>query len=258
MLVEILVISIVALVASGLTFFSGFGLGTLLLPVFAIFFPLDISITLTAIVHFLNNLFKLYLVGKFADKKIVIRFGLTAILGAFIGSQLFFMFYHIGSIYSYELFGKYYSIHLTELIIGILIIIFSLVEMSKSFNAISFNKKYLPFGGLISGFFGGLSGHQGAFRTAFLIKLGLTKESFIATGVVIACIVDLTRISVYFDSLLIGNISNYYVLIFATLSAFVGAFLGNKFVKKITIENLQKFIAIFLIIIGLGLASGII
>ena len=45
---------------------------------------------------------------------------------------------------------------------------------------------FLAAGGLLSGFLGGLSGHQGALRSAFLIKCGLSKEVFIASGVVIA------------------------------------------------------------------------
>lgn len=54
-----LIICSVAFVASGLTFFSGFGLGTLLLPAFALFFTVEKAIALTAVVHFLNGLFKL-------------------------------------------------------------------------------------------------------------------------------------------------------------------------------------------------------
>ena len=69
------VIGIAALLASGLTLFSGFGLGTLLMPVFALFFPIDLAIALTAIVHLLNNLFKLILLGKFADLKTSFVFG---------------------------------------------------------------------------------------------------------------------------------------------------------------------------------------
>lgn len=69
-LMEYLVICLSALVASGLTLFSGFGLGTILLPVFAIFFPIDVAVALTAIVHLLNNFFKLMLLGKHADKNI--------------------------------------------------------------------------------------------------------------------------------------------------------------------------------------------
>ena len=81
-----IIIIITAFLASGLTFFSGFGLGTILLPVFAIFFPVEIAVALTAIVHFLNNVFKFFLVGKSIDKSILWRFGIPAIISAFVGA----------------------------------------------------------------------------------------------------------------------------------------------------------------------------
>ena len=43
---DIVVVSIAALFASALTLFSGFGLGTLLMPVVAIFFPVEIAIAI--------------------------------------------------------------------------------------------------------------------------------------------------------------------------------------------------------------------
>lgn len=46
-----LIVCMVAFVASGLTFVSGFGLGTLLLPAFALFFPAEHAVALTAVVH---------------------------------------------------------------------------------------------------------------------------------------------------------------------------------------------------------------
>ncbi|MHB8259583.1 MAG: hypothetical protein ACYDCN_05425 [Bacteroidia bacterium] len=61
---ELVIISTVALVASLLTFFSGFGLGTILTPVFVLFFPVEVAIALTGIVHLLNNFFKIALVGS--------------------------------------------------------------------------------------------------------------------------------------------------------------------------------------------------
>jgi len=60
-----------------------------------------------------------------------------------------------------------------------------------------FDRRYLPLGGVLSGFFGGLSGHQGALRSAFLIRCGLSQEAFVATGIVAACLVDLARLAVY-------------------------------------------------------------
>ncbi len=47
-------------------------MGTLLLPVMVLFFPLDLAIALTAVVHALNNLFKCWLLGRHADKATVI------------------------------------------------------------------------------------------------------------------------------------------------------------------------------------------
>ena len=69
--------------------------------------------------------------------------------------------------------------------------LFALLELVPSLEArIKFDKKYLPLGGALSGFFGGISGHQGALRSAVLLKCGLEKEAFIATGVVCAVVVD--------------------------------------------------------------------
>ena len=43
---EYAVVGVVALAASGLTFFSGFGLGTLLLPALAVFVPVEQAVAL--------------------------------------------------------------------------------------------------------------------------------------------------------------------------------------------------------------------
>jgi uncharacterized membrane protein YfcA len=50
-------IAIVCLLGSFATFFSGFGLGTILLPVFSLYFPIELAILATALVHFANNIF---------------------------------------------------------------------------------------------------------------------------------------------------------------------------------------------------------
>lgn len=256
---DFIVISIVALFASGLTLFSGFGLGTILMPAFAIFFPLDVAIALTAIVHFLNNIFKLLLLGKHADKESIIKFGIPAILAAFIGARLLVTLSHLPPIIEYSISDNIFGIYLVKLVIAVLMILFAVFETLPKFEKISFDKKYLPLGGLLSGFFGGISGHQGALRSAFLVKTGLSKESFIATGVVIAFLIDITRISVYFSQMTSELISsNITLLTIAILAAFTGAFLGNKLLKKITIKTVQKLVAFMLFIIAFLLGAGII
>ena len=83
-----LIVCTVALIVSALTLFSGFGLGTLLMPAFAIFSPVEVAVGTTAIVHLANNIFKLVLVGKTADIKIVLKFAIPAAIMAVLGSLL--------------------------------------------------------------------------------------------------------------------------------------------------------------------------
>ena len=256
---EYFVISIAAIITSGLTLFSGFGLGTLLMPVFAIFFPVEVAIALTAIVHFLNNLFKLILVGKFTDKGVALRFGLPAIIFAFIGAKALLLLSGLEPLTSYQLFEKSFVISPVKVVIALLLVVFSIVELTSGLAKVSIDRKYLPLGGGLSGFFGGLSGNQGAFRSPFLLKSGLSKESYIATGVVIACLVDFTRLSVYgthFSTA--GGTENMPLLVTATISAFLGAFIGSRFMKKVTMRSLQLLVAVMLLGIAVGLGIGLI
>ena len=256
---EEIIISIVALLASALTFFSGFGLGTILLPVFAIFFPIDLAVALTAIVHFLNNVFKFFLTGKSIDKSVLLKFGLPSIVAAFFGALLLNFLSHLQPLFSWNFSGEEFQVTPIKFIIALLLIFFALFDIVPKLKNLQFSRKYLPFGGLISGFFGGLSGHQGALRSAFLIRAGLSKETFIATGIAIACLIDITRLSVYSKNILaVKDSIDWKLVIIATLSAFAGAVIGNKVLKKMTIETVQMFVAIALIIFAVFLLLGII
>ncbi|MEW7292716.1 TSUP family transporter [Aquimarina sp. 2304DJ70-9] len=255
---DYILVGIIALLGSGLTFFSGFGLGTLLMPVFALFFPIDIAIALTAIVHLLNNLFKLTLIGKKANIKTVLRFGIPAILFAFLGAYLLGTLTDIKPLYIYSIADNVYQITVVKICIATLLIFFSLFDLIPRLKRLEIDTKFLPLGGALSGFFGGLSGHQGALRTAFLIRARLSKEAFIATGVTIACLIDISRITIYAKDLWqLRNDLNYTMLTTATLMAFIGAYFGNKFLKKITINTIQIIVGILLIVFSILLGIGI-
>ena len=256
---EIIVISLAAFVVAILTFFSGFGLGTILTPVFMIFFPVDLAIGLTGIVHFFNNVFKLILVGKNADKAVLIRFGVPAVIAAIIGSWLLINISDTEPLFSYQMFGKTFDVFPVKFIISILLIIFASIDLIPYFNKLQFGKDKLPIGGALSGFFGGLSGNQGALRSAFLIKAGLSKEAFIGTAVVVSTFVDFTRLSVYATRFTKAGLEeNLTLVICATLAGIAGAFIGNKLLKKVTLHFLQITVAIMLILISIALGAGLI
>lgn len=255
----IAIISLAAFLVAILTFFSGFGLGTILTPIFMLFFPVDLAIGLTGVVHFFNNLFKIFLVGKNADKDTLIRFGIPAVIAAFAGAYLLLHIPDTEPLFSYQMMGRTFTVFPVKFIISILLIFFALMDLLPSLRSLQFDKSKLPLGGILSGFFGGLSGNQGALRSAFLIKAGLSKDVYIGTAVVVSTFVDFTRLGVYatrFNES--GLIDNIELVVSATLSAILGAVIGNRLLKKVTIESIQTLVAILLILISLALGLGFI
>ena len=259
---EYIIVSLVALVVSALTLFSGFGLGTLLMPVFAIFFPVEVAVAATAVVHLANNIFKTTLVGRQADWSVVVKFALPGAAAAMVGAALLNVFAGLPPVTSYQLGGQMHHITIVELVIGVLIVGFAFLDLLPRFNNLAFDRKYLPMGGLLSGFFGGLSGIQGALRSAFLIKIGLEKESFIGTGTVSVVIVDVARLLIYglsFYSTKFAKVAPGMggLILAAILAAFMGSFIGTRLMKKVTLRTVQIIVGVMLIVVGAGMASGL-
>lgn len=255
---ELFIVCIAALLASALTLFSGFGLGTLLMPVVALFFPLDLAIAMTAMVHLANNLFKIGLLGRKVDRSVLLKFGLPAIAAAFAGAALLIYLGEMKPLYEYHAFGSARQVSVLKLVIGILIISFVVLELSPTFSKTALDRQWLPLGGVVSGFFGGLSGHQGAFRSMFLVKAGLEKEAFVATGVVLAVMVDLSRLVIYgADISGYGEAVEWSLVIVASVSAFIGAYAGAKVLKKITLQSVQLVVSGLLIVVGVGIIAGL-
>ncbi len=259
---EYFVVCIVAVIVSGLTLFSGFGLGTMLMPAFALFFPVPVAVAATAVVHLANNLFKAALVGRHANWSVVARFAVPGAAAAMFGAILLNFFASVPPVSSYRLGGKTYAISLIELVIGVIIIVFAFLDLLPRFEKLAFERKYLPIGGVLSGFFGGLSGIQGALRSAFLIKAGLKKEAFIGTSTLSAVIVDLARLIIYglsFYTTSFAKIAPHMggLIVAATLAAFLGSFIGTRLMKKVTLRTVQIIVGVMLIMVGAGLASGL-
>ncbi len=263
-----IIVAISVCIAAGLTFFSGFGLGTIMLPVFSLFFPLPIAVAATAIVHLANNLFKFGLVYKDIHFPTLLRFGLPAMLSAIVGGWLLTFISDVEAIKTYVFLNKEFEITWLKVTIGFLMIFFAWFDLSPKYSNYRFDKKYLPYGGILSGFFGGVSGHQGAFRAAFLSKSGLTKEQFIGTSNSIAVIIDVSRLLVYVIGLssIIGTKHNdlwstlqaeQSILLVAILFAFLGTYFGKKLVQKTTIIGVQSVVGVLLFLMGIAFIFGL-
>lgn len=258
MMVVGLVLAIVAFSASVLTFFSGFGLGTLLLAFMLLYFPAEIAIALTAIVHLFNNLFKWWLTKSHIHMPTVLKFGVPAILGAIGGAFLLSKITDVPPLHQYFWNGQQHIITGTKIMVGVVMMLFVIWDWIPAFSKVKFSSSHFVWGGLLTGFFGGLSGHQGALRSAFLVKGELDKNTFIATGVAIACLIDFTRIPLYYHQLNKAAISDHAaMLLICILAALAGSVMGNYWLEKVTFKNIQYTVAIMVIGMAILLISGI-
>ena len=91
------------------------------------------------------------------------------------------------------------------------------------------------------------------------MKVGLEKTAFIATGVAIAVIVDLVRITIYAFNFK-GSFAdlNFKILVISVLAAFLGAYFGKKLLQKTTISIIQTVIGLLMILMGVLMILGII
>ena len=251
-------IALAAFAASMLTLFSGFGLGTILMPVFGLFFPIELAVAMTAVVHILNNLFKISLLAQQASRQTVLRFGLPSVFGGFAGAWVLTGLSRLPALHSWQYGDKIFEISWLKGIVALLMLIFALMELAPRLHKLNFARRYMTLGGLLSGFFGGLSGHQGALRSAFLINCGLSKEQFIATGVAVAVLVDLARLPVYFNRFASDRVLEHWpIMLLATCCAFAGAYLGARYLKKVTLAAVRWITATMILVIAFLLGAGI-
>jgi uncharacterized membrane protein YfcA len=260
---DFITVGLAAFFAAGLTLYSGFGLGTLMLPVFALFFPVEMAVVATALVHGANNLFKVSLLARHADREVVLKFGLTAVFAAILGALtlgwLARLSFSMGIAVNETTVSEVTPV---KLIIGILMIGFALFELLPAFRKLQFDRKYLPLGGLLSGFFGGLSGHQGALRSAFLAKTGLTTERFVGSNAVIGFLVDLSRLSVYVTLFAVAGrdlkeFSTWPLVVTGSLAAFCGVMVGKRYLHKVTMTSVQTLVGALLFGVGVALVAGV-
>ncbi len=232
--INILIPILAAFLSAALTLMTGFGLGTILTPVFLIFYDVKIAILIVAIVHLLNNLLKVSLFSKHISMDIFRRFGILTLVGAFMGAFLQ---------------GKMDS-SVVKILLGIALIFLGLKEATGFGEKLRLPQKIDFIGGFLSGLLGGFVGNQGAIRSAYLLNYNIPKETFVATAAVIASVVDVTRIPIYIFSNRDVLTDNGLLLLITTASAFAGTFAGNRFLKKISLKTFKIYVAAMIIIIG--------
>lgn len=213
----------------------GFGIGSLLTPVYALAVGTDVAVGVVAIPHFLATGFRYLLLKKHVHKGVLLSFGIPSALGGLLGAWLHTRFDN-------PILSK---------VLGSLLILAGLSEVTGLLKRLTFGKKTAISAGLLSGAFGGLVGNQGGIRSAALLTFNIPKEQFIATATVIALMVDGARLPVYLVSKwseITGDLKMVLLFIAGTI---IGTLIGKKSLDKIPKDKYRKIVGGLVFVLGI-------
>ncbi len=230
----------VSLATSVVTLFTGFGVGTVLAPLMALYFDVKVAVFLAAIVHFFNNASRLYLYREYVDRGVFRRFGVISIVGAFLGS------YAQVLIDSASLKAGF----------GLFLVVYGLSQFVPAGTGFRIPRRLDPLGGFLSGLLGGLIGNQGAIRSLYLLNYRLEKKEFIASAALIAIVIDCTRIPVYVYSMHGDLMANGALLLAVVASSVAGTVLASRVLPQVSAELFKRIVLGAVVLLGALMLAG--
>jgi len=236
--VEVLLILMIVIAASGVGTMTGFGTSTIMVPVLlSLKYPITETLLFVGIIHWFGNLWKLILFKRGFRWKLILSFGIPGIAATYLGASLVF---DVSSTLLSKILGAF--------LIGYVVYLFV-----KGTFRIKPSLFAGACGGTLSGFFAGLFGIGGAVRGMFLTVFDLPKEVYISTAGAIALIIDTTRLTTYlWEGARLEQLLLWGLIAFIPAS-FLGARLAKSIVNKIPQEHFRRVIAAFLFLIGIKL-----
>ena len=231
---SIVVGMIITLLAAALTVPAGFGLATMLTPVVLFWLPPHEAIAVVAIIHGAHNAWKLKLLQDSIDFDAVKRYGWALVIGAIIGAML----------------QSYIPSDPLLMLVGLALTVLPILSATEKWTNIRLPDSEDRIGGFGSGFFGGLTGHQGALRAMFLQRRLPDKVAYAATASILALAVDLTRIPIYLAFEGTAILNEYILIPCLVISAILGVHLGKLWLTKWKQSNIRIGILVAIVVSG--------
>jgi uncharacterized membrane protein YfcA len=220
--------------AAALTVPAGFGLATMITPIVFLWLEPHEAVAVVGIVHGSHNAWKLKVLRSSVDYSAVRRYGWAMVVGALLGAAL----------------NTAVEADPLLLIVGVALVVLPLLSMSERWTNVRLPDAEDRIGGFGSGFFGGLTGHQGALRAMFLQKRLPNKTEYAATAAVLALVVDVTRVPVYVALEGWQILDAGWLIVGLVLAAVLGVQLGKRWLKKWKSDTIRNGILVAIVASG--------
>jgi len=229
-----LIVAAAAALAGAVASIVGFGIGSLLTPLFAVRMGTQLAVAAVSIPHFLATALRFWRLRSHVDRRVLVSFGATSAAGGLTGALL----------------HSYATNRALSVAFGVILLFVGASEMTGLARRMRFHGPVAWIAGAASGLFGGLVGNQGGIRSAALLGFDVDKQAFVATATAIGLIVDGARMPVYFVTQLHALANVWPLIVLASAGTLVGTIGGVRVLGRIPERVFRRIVAALLLALG--------
>jgi uncharacterized protein len=235
-----LVAMFVAAALSGATAsVAGFGIGSLLTPLFATRIGMTAAVAAVAIPHALATAVRCWRLRANIDWNILRSFGVLSAAGALMGALLYTRF----------------SNRVLTIVLAALLIATSIAGLTNWMRRWRPNRTAAGVFGFASGLFGGVAGNQGGLRAAALFAFPLAPAAFVATSTAAGLFVDAARMPIYVSRAGESLLPLAAPIAVASVGVLIGTALGERVLLGLSAERFRKIVSALIGLLGLWLLA---
>jgi len=227
-------IAVGSVLAGAIASVVGFGIGSVLTPLFAVRVGTQVAVAAVSIPHLFATALRFWRLRASVDRRVVLSFGITSAAGGLAGALL----------------HSFASNRSLAIVFGLLLLFVGISELTGYARRMRFGGPVAWVAGGISGVFGGLVGNQGGIRSAALLGFDLDRQAFVATATAIGLVVDGARMPVYFVTQTAAIARMWPLVLIATLGTLAGTVLGVRTLRRIPETAFRRVVAILLLLLG--------
>jgi uncharacterized membrane protein YfcA len=225
---------VASLLAGAIASVAGFGIGSLLTPIFASHLGMRLAVAAVSIPHVLGTALRFWMLRARVDRRIFLRFGLASAAGGLAGALLH------GDATNRAL----------GIVLGCLLLFAGISELTGLMHRVRLGRLGAWLAGVLSGAFGGLVGNQGGIRSAALLAFDVDRETFIATATATGLIVDGARMPVYLFTQWSALSTIAGLIALSSAGVIAGTLLGRRALARVPELAFRRVVAVLLL--GLG------
>lgn len=214
---------------------SGFGIGSLLTPLFASELGTKLAVAAVALPHFIGTGLRLWLFRRSIDARVLREFGIASGSGGLCGALLY----------------VWLRSDVLTAVFGGALILAGVSGLAGLDRRVRLRGKGALAAGVASGLLGGLVGNQGGIRSAALLAFPIKAEVFVATGTAVALVVDMIRLPFYIGTSyeLLGE--NLPAIALATAGVITGTLIGRPLLRRLPERIFRVIVSALVGILGI-------